>query len=333
MKNTGGRRTARRIAASTGIGAVVAGSLLVPGTAYAEPTREEVEEEIERLNEEASTAVEEYNQAKEDHEVAEARYDELDEEVGAEQENYEALKEKVQKLANATYQSGDMDSVANLLTSNGPENLLEQTADLNYLSDSQKAQLDEFGESAERLFSLKDEAEEALEEAEDALEKSEEAKDEVEEKISEQEELLTQFPDADVSTEGANDSGGQSYTGSATGNAALALDFAYAQIGKPYIYGGTGPNGYDCSGLTQAAWRHGGVDLPRTTYSQAEVGTRIYDMNALQPGDIMFFSSLGHNGLYAGNGQMVHAPRTGRNIEVVGLAAYWAGQFQFAVRP
>jgi peptidoglycan DL-endopeptidase CwlO len=333
MKNTGGRRTARRIAASTGIGAVVASSLLVPGTAHADPTREEVEEEIERLNEDASLAVEEYNQAKEDHEVAEARYEELDEQVGDEQENYEALKEKVQKLANATYQSGDMDSFTNILTSDGPEGLLEQNADLTYLSESQQAQLDEFGESAERLFSLKDESEEALKEAEDALEEAEEAKEEVEEKIEAQEELLAQFPDADASTEGANDSGGQSYTGGASGSAGAALDFAYAQIGKPYVYGGTGPNGYDCSGLTQAAWRAGGVDLPRTTYAQAEVGNRIYDMNALQPGDIMFFSGLGHNGLYAGGGQMVHAPRTGRNIEVVGLAAYWAGQFEFAVRP
>jgi cell wall-associated NlpC family hydrolase len=158
-------------------------------------------------------------------------------------------------------------------------------------------------------------------------------KDKALDNISSLEQLLPRCPHAHAPTEGANDSGGQSYTGGASGSAGAALDFAYAQVGKPYIYGGTGPNGYDCSGLTQAAWRAGGVDLPRTTYSQAEVGTRIYDMNALQPGDIMFFSGLGHNGLYAGGGQMVHAPRTGRNIEVVGLAAYWAGQFEFAVRP
>ncbi|OKI15956.1 glycoside hydrolase [Nocardiopsis sp. TSRI0078] len=316
------------------MGAVVASTLIAPGTAHAEPTKEEVEERIEELNEEASSAVETYNQAKEDHEVAETAYEDLEEQVGDEEERYEELREKVQQLASATYQSGDLDSTANILASDGPEELLEQNADLNYLSDAQKAQLDEFGESSERLFALKDEAEEALEEAEEKLEEAEEAKTEVEEKIEEQEDLLAQFPTADPSAEGADGSGGQSYTGGASGSAGAALDFAYAQVGKPYIYGGTGPNGYDCSGLTQAAWRAGNVDLPRTTYAQAEVGHRIYDMNALQPGDIMFFyPGLGHNGLYAGNGQMVHAPRTGRNIEVVGLAAYWAGEFQFAVRP
>ncbi|MCY9784785.1 NlpC/P60 family protein [Nocardiopsis sp. EMB25] len=332
MKNPGGRRTARRLA-TTGLGVVVAGTLISPGTAHAEPTQEEVEDRIEELNQEADAAVQAYNEAEEDHETAKTQYEELDEQVGDEEERYNELRERVQQFASAAYQSGDLDSTANILTSDGPEALLEQNDDLNYLSEQQLAQLDEFGESSERLFSLKDEAEEALEEAEEALEEAEEAKDEVEEAIAEQEALLAQFPSADASTDGADDTPGGSYTGPASGSAGAALDFAYAQIGKPYIYGGTGPSGYDCSGLVQAAWRAGGVNLPRTTYAQAEVGQRIYDMNALQPGDIMFFSNLGHDGLYAGNGQMVHAPRTGRNIEVVGLAAYWAGKFQFAVRP
>ncbi|MFD3688762.1 NlpC/P60 family protein [Nocardiopsis sp. NPDC058631] len=333
MKNPGGRRTARRIVTTTGIGAVVASTLIAPGTAYAEPTQEDVEERIEELNEESAGAVETYNQAKEDHEVAEALYEELEEQVGDEEERYEELRGKVQQLASASYQSGELDSTTSILTSDGPEALLEQNADLNYLSEAQKAELDEFGESSERLFTLKDEAEEALEESETALEEADEAKTDVEAKIEEQQELLSQFPDADRSADGADGSAGQSYTGGASGSAGAALDFAYSKVGLPYVWGGTGPNGYDCSGLTQAAWRSGGVDLPRTTFAQAEVGNRINDMSALQPGDIMFFSGVNHNGLYAGNGQMVHAPSSGRNIEVVDLAAYWAGQFEFGVRP
>ncbi len=330
MKNPGGRRQSRRIA-STGIGMVAAGAILVPGSAYADPTQDEVEDRIEELNQEASTLVEEYNQAQEDHEAAEAQYEEIESQVGDEQERYDELQEQVQQFANATYQSGDLDSATNVLTSEGPEALLEQNADLNYLSENQIQELDDFSDSAERLFSLKDESEQALQDAEDQLEEAEEAKEEVESKIEEQQELLAEFPGSDPSSEGADDSGG-SYTGGAGGNAGSALDFAYAQVGLPYVYGGTGPNGYDCSGLVQASWRSAGVDLPRTTYAQAEVGQRITDMGALQPGDIMFFSGMGHNGLYAGDNQMVHAPRTGRNIEVVGLAAYWGGQFEFAVR-
>lgn len=333
MKNPGGRRTARRIA-TTGLGVVAAGTFIAPGIAHAEPTQDEVEDRIEELNQEASQAVEAYNQATEDYEAAKAAFDEIDDQVGDEEDRYEELREKVQQFANATYQGGDLSSTANVLTSDGPETLLEQNADLTYLSEAQQAQLDDFGDSAERLFALKDEAESAMEEAEKTKDEAEEAKEEVEKAIEEQQELLAQFPDSDASAEGADDSGGQSHAGGGSGGASTALDFAYSKVGLPYVWGGTGPNGYDCSGLVQASWRAAGVNLPRTTYGQADVGTRIYDMSAVQPGDILFFfGDLGHNGLYAGNGQMVHAPSSGRNLEVVGLAAYWGGQFQFAVRP
>ena len=122
---------------------------------HAEPTQDEVEDRIEELNQEASGLVETYNQAEEDHKAAEAQYEELEEQVGDEEERYEELLEKVQQFANATYQTGELDSTTNILTSDGPEALLEQNADLNYLSDNQISQLDEFGESSERLFSLK----------------------------------------------------------------------------------------------------------------------------------------------------------------------------------
>ncbi|WP_116244405.1 NlpC/P60 family protein [Nocardiopsis sp. FIRDI 009] len=333
MKNPGGRRTARRLA-TTGLGVVVAGTLISPGTAHAEPTQEEVEDRIEELTQEADAAVQAYNEAEEDYETAKTQYEELDEQVGDEEERYEELRQRVQQFASAAYQSGDLDSTANILTSEGPESLLEQNDDLNYLSEQQLAQLDEFGESSERLFSLKDEAEKALEETEELLEEAEEAKEEAEEALAEQEELLATFPGANPAAEGSNSNPGTSYTGPASGNARAALDFAYAQIGDNYVMGGTGPDVWDCSGLIQAAWRQGGVNLPRTTYTQANAGQRIYDMSALQPGDIIFFfGHLGHAGLYAGNGQMVHAPSSGKQVEVVNLANYWASEFQFGVRP
>lgn len=75
------------------------------------------------------------------------------------------------------------------------------------------------------------------------------------------------------------------------------------------------------------------MSLPRTTYGQAEAGNRV-TRDQLQPGDIVFFfGGLGHDGLYVGNGQMIHAPRSGKNVEVVSLSGYWDGQFQFGVRP
>ncbi|MFF7654894.1 NlpC/P60 family protein [Streptomyces sp. NPDC007983] len=114
---------------------------------------------------------------------------------------------------------------------------------------------------------------------------------------------------------GSSSSGSGSSTGSSTSTnstkAAKAIDFAESQLGKPYVWGATGPTSYDCSGLTQAAWRAAGVSLPRTTWDQVKAGTRV-STSDLKPGDLVFFyDDISHVGLYIGNGMMIHAPKPG----------------------
>jgi cell wall-associated NlpC family hydrolase len=129
-------------------------------------------------------------------------------------------------------------------------------------------------------------------------------------------------------------SGGGGAEVAASGDVQAVLDFARAQIGKPYIWGGTGPNGYDCSGLVQAAWAQAGVSLPRTTYDQVNAGTRI-SRDQVQPGDLLFFyseSSPSHVGIYAGNGMMVHGSNPSKPLEEVALADYCEGVLTGVVR-
>ncbi|MEU0979440.1 NlpC/P60 family protein [Streptomyces griseus] len=106
-------------------------------------------------------------------------------------------------------------------------------------------------------------------------------------------------------------------SGAGSGYAAKAekvLAFARAQIGKPYVWGASGPSSYDCSGLTQAAWREAGVDLPRTTWDQVKIGTRVATSD-LRPGDLVFFyDDISHVGIYKGDGMMIHAPKPGANV-------------------
>ncbi|MEU0586485.1 NlpC/P60 family protein [Streptomyces sp. NPDC006132] len=93
-----------------------------------------------------------------------------------------------------------------------------------------------------------------------------------------------------------------------------ALAFARAQIGKPYVWGAVGPGSYDCSGLTQAAWKAAGVTLPRTTYDQVNAGTTV-PLSQAQPGDLVFFyDDVTHVGMYIGNGMMIHAPKPGTYV-------------------
>ncbi len=96
----------------------------------------------------------------------------------------------------------------------------------------------------------------------------------------------------------------------------IALRFALAQIGKPYVYGGAGPDVYDCSGLVQRAWRAAGVHIPRTTRQQAGFG-RPVPVGQMRPGDlVIFYPDASHVGLYAGNGKVVVAPHQGATVTI-----------------
>ncbi|MET9734720.1 NlpC/P60 family protein [Streptomyces sp. NPDC006458] len=112
-----------------------------------------------------------------------------------------------------------------------------------------------------------------------------------------------------------------------------ALAFARTQIGKPYVWGATGPDSYDCSGLTQAAWKAAGVDLPRTTWDQVGAGTTVSLADA-QPGDLVFFyDDISHVGLYIGNGMMIHAPKPGAYVREESIYYDGESSIHSVVRP
>ena len=99
-----------------------------------------------------------------------------------------------------------------------------------------------------------------------------------------------------------------------------AARFALDEVGVPYRWGGESPStGFDCSGLVRWAYLRVGVDLPHNSYALYGQGRRVSE-SKLAPGDILFFEGLGHVGLYIGRGRMVHAPETGRNVEIVRLS-------------
>ncbi|MGV9562048.1 NlpC/P60 family protein [Streptomyces sp. NPDC003480] len=118
-----------------------------------------------------------------------------------------------------------------------------------------------------------------------------------------------------------------------TTKAEKALAFARAQIGKPYVWGATGPGSYDCSGLTGAAWKAAGVTLPRTTYDQVNAGTTV-PLSDARPGDLIFFyDDISHVGLYIGNGMMIHAPKPGAYVREESVYYGGASIIHSVVRP
>lgn len=97
------------------------------------------------------------------------------------------------------------------------------------------------------------------------------------------------------------------------------VSYAKNFIGVPYVWGGSSPSGFDCSGFVQYVYRHFGVSLPRTTYSQVAVGRSVARAD-LMPGDLVFFRSAGHVGIYVGNETYIHAPQSGRTISIDSMA-------------
>lgn len=132
--------------------------------------------------------------------------------------------------------------------------------------------------------------------------------------------------DADDSTDDSDSDGGDA----SSDKAQVAIDFALSQVGTPYGYGQSGPDAYDCSGLTSAAWGEAGVSLPRSSGAQIGAGTRV-SRSELQPGDLVFFySPISHVGIYLGDGELVHASRPGEPVNVASMDTM---PFSGAVRP
>ncbi|WP_084265267.1 C40 family peptidase [Actinomadura macra] len=116
--------------------------------------------------------------------------------------------------------------------------------------------------------------------------------------------------------------------------AAVAVKFAYKQIGDPYRYGGNGPGSWDCSGLAGTSWRKAGVKLPRTTTQIYRAVKYKVSWKGAVKGDLLFFyGGKSHMGIYVGNGYMIHAPSSGKRVKKVKLAGYYKRHFSGGVRP
>ncbi|MFE6837978.1 MULTISPECIES: C40 family peptidase [unclassified Streptomyces] len=164
------------------------------------------------------------------------------------------------------------------------------------------------------------EAKQAKEEAQKKADEEKKEKEEADRK-AEAERATRSTARTSLNSTSASGSGSGSSLGTgtvtapATGSAAAIVNFARAQVGKAYVMGGTGPSSFDCSGLVQAAYRQAGISLPRMSQAQSSAGTSV-SLNALQPGDILYWGSKGsayHVAIYVGGGKFVGAqnPSTG----------------------
>jgi peptidoglycan DL-endopeptidase CwlO len=238
----------------------------------------------------------------------------------------------VDKFASATFTSGvQLNKLSALLAGNSSQDFLERATALDVLATDRNRALSNFTGAV-------DKAAEAAKSAADAQTRSTEARDAAAKLKSDLEgqkaALDKQIKDIEVQAGKLSaadkalraDTGGSAPGLKAPGAAAqTAIDAALSKLGKAYVYGATGPNTFDCSGLTSWAYNQGGVSLPRTSGAQSKFGAAV-SRSALQPGDLVFYGSpVHHVGIYLGDGKMVHAPDTGDVVKISPLQNDYSG--------
>ncbi|MDH6522246.1 C40 family peptidase [Streptomyces sp. SAI-090] len=312
--------------ATLGMAAGAVSLLPTQSQAAPKPTVDEVRKQVEKLYEEAEAPTEEYNGVLEKQKELQGEVDGAQDRLARKQQEINELREKIGPLAAAQYRTGAIDSSVQLLLSSDPDEYLDKAQMLGRTSDRQAAALRALQSKQREVAQEREDAAKQLKSLTETRAKAKKKKDEVQTKLTEARKLLSSLTaaqrakmEADQQREDAaagTSDAPAAYNGPASGRAKTAIDFAYAQLGKPYEWGSTGPNSYDCSGLVGAAWRSAGVSLPRTVKQMYDAGRKV-SQSDLQPGDIIYwYNDNQHNGIYIGNGKAIHAPRTGKNIEI-----------------
>ncbi|KAF2780622.1 NlpC/P60 family protein [Streptomyces coelicoflavus] len=306
------------------------------------PSKDEVKAKVDKLYEEAEQATEKYNGAKEKQEKLQKEISTIQDNVARGQEELNELRDGLGSMASAQYRSGGIDPSLQLFLSADPDNYLDKASTLDQLSGQQVEALKKIQVKQRDLAQQRSEASEKLKDLSATRTELGNKKKEVQGKLSSAQKLLNTLTAqekaalqkeenrANRASERQVLTGGKSTP--ASGRAAAAFAAAQSKIGTPYVYGATGPSSFDCSGLTSWAYAQAGVGIPRTSQAQTGAGTRISSTSQLQVGDLVFFfSDLHHVGLYAGNGQVLHAPRTGTNVRYESMSTI-GGPFMFGVR-
>ncbi|MCB5167171.1 NlpC/P60 family protein [Streptomyces bambusae] len=306
--------------------------------APAKPGKDEVKAKVDALYEQAEQATEKWNGAKEQQAKLEKQIGQLQDKVARGQGELNELRATLGSMASAQYRSGGMDGSLQLFLSADPDSYLEKASVLDQLGSKQADAVAQIQAKQRTLAQQRQEAAGKLKDLAETRKELGEKKKQVQAKLGEAQRLLntlTAEEKAKLNEEenrASRAGGGQRPdlgNVKPSGRAGAALAAAQTKVGSAYISGHEGPNSFDCSGLTQWAYRQANVNISRVTYTQANDGTRI-SRSQLQPGDLVFFyNDLHHVGLYAGNNMTLHAsnPRGGVKYESMDNMP-----FQFGVR-
>lgn len=297
------------------VGAVL-GTLLA-GPAVAEPVEpaavEDAFHRAEIINEQVNMI---------DERIASTRREiaDLNDDIATQDKAYREKKRELGELIAQQHMDAPLGPTISLIGSKNPTEFLDSLGAVQALNSSQAEELEEFSKLSEQLKARRSQLTERKSALDADAENIEEKRKEVELHYKAAKKLFSQMSTAQQAKFNDSDTD-LNFEVEAYGRTKQAIDFAIAQLGDAYVYGGTGPSGWDCSGLVMKSFAAAGISLPRVVGPQMSAVRRI-SMDAVQPGDLVAYGDMSHNGIYLGRGKVIHSPRPGRSVEISGLSGY-----------
>jgi len=219
---------------------------------------------------------------------------------------------QVDQFTSASYQGASTTELSAMLNSQSAKDFLDRSSMLNTLSKDNDAAIHSLADATAGANAASQQAQQARDDATRLSNDLHQKQAQLQAAANQLHQQYQRLSASDVATLKANTNVGLL---AGSGAAIQAVNAALGKQGSPYAWGATGPSSFDCSGLTQWAYKQAGVSLPRSSNAQADAGKSVSEGD-LQPGDLMFFYSDSHVGIYIGNGQIVHAPTEGENVKV-----------------
>jgi peptidoglycan DL-endopeptidase CwlO len=335
-----GRGGTRKIAAAGVALAIVGGIVAVSQGAGAapKPTIAQVQAQINSLQAQIDQTGQQYDAVNQQVAAGKLQLAAVQKQAANAQGKYNTARSKLRQIAVAAYETANQSSIAALLTSADPTQVLAQASLIEDLGNQDNTQVTIFLTAAQRAAASQGNVQRAQQGLDQLQSQLATKKQHLDSLLSQDNTLLSNMNNAAIAASAVGGPPGTfitsaTYTGPTSTAAGKAVQFVYEQLGKPYLWGGTGPSSYDCSGLVQAAWAAAGVSIPRTTGEQV-VALPSIPRSALAPGDLIYFNGATHVAMYVGNGMIIDAPRTGEVIRMLPLATDWySANYYSSARP
>ena len=295
---------------------------------------------INSLTSQFNQADQQYDNAEQQLTAAKARLATVNKQLASEEATYKSAQQKVVQIADSNYEDSAQTSLAGLLTSASPGQVLAEASIVLQLTDTRTFETQTFLAAATELSNVQQEQQRTEQGVAELAAQTSHTKSHILSLLNAQKAILDsltaqQQQAVDTVTSAGSGNTTAKYTGPTTTQADKAVAFAFAQLGCPYVYGSTGPcaDGFDCSGLVMSAWASAGVTIPRDTFEQWAALPHI-PTSQIQPGDLLYYNGIGHVAMYVGNGMIIDAPEPGRDVEEVSMDESWyADNFDGAAEP